>query len=459
MNVVSFFAGCGGLDLGFRQAGFNVVWANENDPTIHETYRINHPTTQLNTSDIRKLMPEDIPDCDGFIGGPPCQAWSLGGSMKGLDDERGRLFLDYIRLIKAKHPKFFVIENVAGIISDKHFKTFQTFLNTLREADYCVRFSVMNAADYGVPQDRIRVIIVGIRRDIPIEFEFPKPTTPKILHIPLQKAIGDIIEQPSMYEKEQVQYNSVRLNHDCYTGPFDRKYMARNRIRTWDEVSFTIQAQAKNAPLHPQAPPMIYVSPEERRFNTEHLDLYRRLSVRECARIQTFPDSFQFIYSNILDGYKMVGNAVPPRLAKHLALSLHEQLGNIEQTVATNQKKVLIGYCRTELQWEQTVKNKLYYVRTGFRYGAMQIPPGETGPEFLLLHRKGKLQLFQLEPSCPQVLSSEELVQLGFKPSGGVYLCFRIISQKHAALDSVKQKITKCYSPKICQLQEILNKS
>ena len=166
-----------------------------------------------------------------------------------------------------------------------------------------------------------------------------------------------------------------------------------------------------------------------------------------------------WFYSNILDGYKMVGNAVPPRLAKHLALSLHEQLGNIEQTVATNQKKVLIGYCRTELQWEQTIMNKLYYVRTGFRYGAMQIPPGETGPEFLLLHRKGKLQLFQLEPSCPQVLSSEELVQLGFKPSGGVYLCFRIISQKHAALDSVKQKITKCYSPKICQLQEILNKS
>lgn len=458
MNVVSFFAGCGGLDLGFRQAGFNVVWANEYDPTIHETYRLNHPTTQLNTSDIRKLSPEDIPDCDGFIGGPPCQAWSLGGSMKGLDDERGRLFLDYIRLIKAKHPKFFVIENVAGIISDKHFKTFRSFLSTLSEADYCVRFSVMNAADYGVPQDRVRVIIVGIRKDIPIEFKFPKPTTPGSLHISLQKAIGDIIEQPSMYEKEQVHYNSVRLNHDCYTGPFDRKYMARNRIRKWDEVSFTIQAQAKNAPLHPQSPPMIYVSPEERRFNLEHLHLYRRLSVRECARIQTFPDGFHFIYSNILDGYKMVGNAVPPRLAKHLAMALHEQLSNVAQMTGTsNQKKVLIGYCRTELQWEQTIKNKLYYVRTGFRRGAMQIPPGETSPEFLLLHRKGKSQLFQLEPSCPQVLSSEELVLLGFKPSGGMYLCFRIVSLTHDTLDSVNQKISKCYSPKICQLQEIVN--
>ncbi len=457
MNVVSFFAGCGGLDLGFRQAGFNVVWANEFDPTIHETYRINHPTTQLNTSDIRKLTPEDIPDCDGFIGGPPCQAWSLGGSMKGLDDERGRLFLDYIRLIKAKRPNFFVIENVAGIISDKHFKTFQSFLGILSEADYCVRFSVMNAADYGVPQDRIRVFIVGIRNDIPIEFVFPKPTTPKTAHIPLQKAIGDIVEKPLLYEKGEVCPNSVRLNHDCYIGPFDRKYMARNRIRKWDEVSFTIQAQAKNAPLHPQAPPMIYVSSDERRFNPEHLDLYRRLSVRECARIQTFPDRFQFVYSNILDGYKMVGNAVPPRLAKHLALALYEQLGNIKQPVTTNQKNVLIGYCRTDFQWEQTLKNKLYYVRTGFRRGAMQIPPGKKGPELLLLHRKEKYQLFQLDPSVPQILTSEELVQLGFKPNGGLYFCFRIISDGTEISTPKIANIARCYSPRISKLQEIID--
>lgn len=131
MKVASFFAGCGGLDLGFEQAGYEVVWANEFDEAIHKTYQFNHPNTYLCKSDIRKLKGEDIPDCDGFIGGPPCQSWSEGGRQLGLDDERGRLFFDYVRLIKEKHPKFFLIENVQGIINDKHFSTFLSFLSTL----------------------------------------------------------------------------------------------------------------------------------------------------------------------------------------------------------------------------------------------------------------------------------------------------------------------------------------
>lgn len=100
MNIVSLFAGCGGLDLGFEKAGFNVVWANEFDESIHETYRLNHPNTILNTNDIRTLTGNDIPDCDGIIGGPPCQAWSEGGKQLGLEDPRGLLFLDYIRIVK-----------------------------------------------------------------------------------------------------------------------------------------------------------------------------------------------------------------------------------------------------------------------------------------------------------------------------------------------------------------------
>ena len=138
MKVASFFAGCGGLDLGFEQAGYEVVWANEFDEAIHKTYQFNHPNTYLCKSDIRKLKGEDIPDCDGFIGGPPCQSWSEGGRQLGLDDERGRLFFDYVRLIKEKHPKFFLIENVQGIINDKHFSTFLSFLSTLEGAGYAV---------------------------------------------------------------------------------------------------------------------------------------------------------------------------------------------------------------------------------------------------------------------------------------------------------------------------------
>ena len=433
MNVCSFFAGCGGLDLGFRQAGFDVIWANEYDSAIHQTYRLNHQNTVLNISDIRNLKADDIPDCDGFIGGPPCQSWSLGGSMKGLEDERGKLFLDYIRIIKAKQPLFFVIENVAGIISDRHFKTFQSFLCTLSEAGYCVKYSVMNAADYGVPQDRIRVFIVGTRKDLSLDFKFPEPVTPKETHITLRRAIGDIVEQPRSYYKESVvQDYGHWWNHDCYTGPFDKKYMARNRVRKWDEVSFTIQAQGRNAPLHPQAPPMIYVSPDERRFDSNHLDLYRRLSVRECARIQTFPDSFHFFYSNVQDGYKMVGNAVPPRLAKHLADALQKQLAQVKHTLNKSSKKdietnsILIGYYRSNKQLELTIKNRIYYVRTGFRPGAMQIAPGSGSPKYLLLHKGNNTNLFCLKKIDPIVMYRDELEKLGFTPHGDVYLSFRI---------------------------------
>ena len=382
--------------------------------------------------------------------------------MKGLEDERGRLFLDYIRIIKTKHPKFFVIENVAGIISDKHFKTFQGFLGTLSEAGYCVKFSVMNAADYGVPQDRTRVFIVGIRKDLSIDFLFPKPTTPKEKQIPLRRAIGDIDEQPRFYDKEQVRRDYDRWwNHDCYSGPFDRKFMARNRVRKWEEVSFTIQAQGRNAPLHPQAPPMIYISPDERRFDANHLDLYRRLSVRECARIQTFPDNFYFVYDNVLDGYKMVGNAVPPRLAKHLALALQEQLAlsNNPETTRKDPFSILVGYYRDDKQLKLTKELKIYYVRTGFRPGAMQIPPGAGSPDFLLLHKGDNLELFSLDRSYPSIMYRDELLKMGFTPHGDVYLAFKIeenLDVDNLLLnDEIKRKIKGCTMPFIISNHEL----
>ena len=148
MKVVSFFSGCGGLDLGFEQAGFEVVWANDNDPAVKETYLRNHPGTYLCLKDMRELSMYEIPECDGFIGGPPCQSWSEGGKQLGLDDERGKMFLTYIQFIQAKQPKFFVIENVKGILSDKHFQTFMKMLDQLRNAGYVVHYQLMNAMDY-----------------------------------------------------------------------------------------------------------------------------------------------------------------------------------------------------------------------------------------------------------------------------------------------------------------------
>lgn len=236
MIVASFFAGCGGLDLGFEQAGYDVLWANEFDKVIHETYQFNHPNTYLCKSDIRTLTATDIPDCDGFIGGPPCQSWSEGGKQLGLSDERGRLFLDYIQLIKEKRPKFFIIENVRGIINDKHFSTFLSLLSPLENSGYVVSYSLLNAADYCIPQDRFRVFVVGFLKELDCTFKFPKPFIRPI--VTLQKAIGDIAEKPYSYDNNCVNQEYGKwLNHDIFIGPFDTKFMARNRVRSWNEVS------------------------------------------------------------------------------------------------------------------------------------------------------------------------------------------------------------------------------
>lgn len=325
MNIISLFAGCGGLDLGFKRAGFNVIWANECDPSIFETYRRNHSCTILNTTDVRLLKDQDIPSCDGVIGGPPCQAWSEGGKQLGLDDPRGQLFLEYVRIVNLKKPKFFVIENVQGILEEKHKQSLDFIIRGLQSSGYSIKYQLLNAAYYKIPQDRFRVFFVGIRNDIQTTFTFPIAAIDK--KITLREAIGDIIENPRFFNEEKIaEEHPTRKNHDVYTGSYDAKYMSRNRVRSWSEQSFTIQAQAKNEPQHPQAPKMKYVSPDKRIFAKGYEHLYRRLSVRECARIQTFPDSFIFIYTNIKDGYKMVGNAVPPRLAYALAVQVRKAM-------------------------------------------------------------------------------------------------------------------------------------
>ena len=325
MNVISLFAGCGGLDLGFERAGFNVIWANECDSSIFETYRRNHPQTMLNTSDVCLLKDQDIPSCDGVIGGPPCQAWSEGGKQLGFEDPRGQLFLEYIRIVKLKKPKFFVIENVQGLLEERHKQSLAFIINSLQAIGYSIKYELLNAADYKIPQDRFRVFFVGIRNDLQNSFVFPIAMTDK--KVTLREAIGDIVEEPRFFNEELVMSeHPTRKNHDVYAGSYDARYMARNRVRSWDEQSFTIQAQARNEPQHPQAPKMTYVSPNVRIFAKGYELLYRRLSVRECARIQTLPDNFEFIYSDIKDGYKMVGNAVPPRLAYALAVQVRKAM-------------------------------------------------------------------------------------------------------------------------------------
>ena len=325
-DIVSFFSGAGGLDLGFAKAGFNVKWANEYDSKIWETYEKNHPDTILDRRSITEIASEEVPNCIGIIGGPPCQSWSAGGAMKGIKDKRGQLFFDFIRLLKAKKPLFFLAENVSGMLLSRHEDALKNIKKHFIDAGYDLHFKMLNAKNFDVPQDRKRVFFVGFKSSLGIDFKFPKENS-KI--VTLKEAIGDLKNKKALqtnYGNKNKQAKCAVPNHEYLNGGFSSIYMSRNRVRSWDEVSFTIQAGGRHAPIHPQAPKMELVKKDERRFVLGKEHLYRRLSVRECARIQTFPDDFIFYYKNIADGYKMIGNAVPVNLAYHIAEKIKESL-------------------------------------------------------------------------------------------------------------------------------------
>ena len=323
MDIASFFSGAGGLDLGFTKAGFNIVFANDNWKGCWKTFEKNHGI-KINKKPIEWLKPSEIPDVVGFIGGPPCQSWSLAGSMCGADDPRGKTFYAYVDLVKEKKPLFFLAENVPGIVSRTHLPEFKRLVNSFIDIGYNVEYKVLNAKDYGVPQDRKRVFIVGYREDLDLKFEFPKPLNKKVT---LRDAIGDLPEPKPALEKNRSNGENLEVpNHEYMTGTFSTRYMSRNRVRSWDEVSFTIQAGGRHAPCHPQANKMIKVGPDKFIFDPESSKPYRRLSVRECARIQGFPDDFIFYYKNVADGYTMVGNAVPVKLAEELAKKIKKDL-------------------------------------------------------------------------------------------------------------------------------------
>lgn len=324
MLLLSLFSGCGGLDLGFERAGFDIPIANEFDPSIWSTYRANHPRTTLLTDDIKKLRAEDFPDdIDGIIGGPPCQSWSEAGAQRGINDARGRLFLEYIRILRAKRPKFFLAENVSGMLADRHSDAVRRIIDQFEQCGYDVTINLVNAKDYGVAQERKRIFYIGFRRDLDIDFKFPTGSTvfdgDKLT---LRDVIWDLQFTAVPTVKGNLRNPNAINNNEYYTGGFSTIFMSRNRVKGWDEQAFTVQASGRQCQLHPQAPKMIAVAKDVRRFVEGSEHLYRRLTVREIARIQGFPDDFQFLYSKVDDAYKMIGNAVPIPLAYEIAVAI-----------------------------------------------------------------------------------------------------------------------------------------
>lgn len=328
MNLISLFSGAGGLDLGFEKAGFNISMANEYDKGIWATYEANH-SAPLIKGDIRNIKDTDFPnEIDGIIGGPPCQSWSEAGSLRGINDSRGQLFFDYIRILKNKQPKFFLAENVSGMLASRHSEAVKNIIQQFEDCGYNLTLTLVNAADYGVPQDRKRVFYIGFRKDLKIDFKFPNPTTPNAKDkLTMKDAIGDLVDTPvPALPKNKTNGDLEIPNHEYYIGAYSTIFMSRNRVRGWNEQAFTVQASGRQCQLHPQAPKMKFIEKNKRIFVPGYEDLYRRLTVRECARIQGFPDDFKFIYTDVDYGYKMIGNAVPINLAYTIACSIKDAL-------------------------------------------------------------------------------------------------------------------------------------
>ena len=332
MKISSFFTGAGGLDLGFKKSGAQILYANEFDKSIWPTFERNftkNSNTFLDKRSITDVNAEEVPDCDGIIGGPPCQSWSEAGALRGIEDKRGQLFFDFIRILKAKKPKFFLAENVSGMLAARHSEALENIIKLFEKSGYNVTYKLLNTSDFGVPQDRKRVIFVGYRKDLKIKYVHPEPTTSSFDEkLTLKDAIWDLRKSalPGKEKNKSNLYKCKVPNHEYMIGGFSTIFMSRNRVRGWDEQSFTIQAGGRHAPIHPQAPKMLSIEKNKRIFVPEKENLYRRLSVRECARIQTFPDNFIFDYENIADGYKMIGNAVPVKFAEVLANTIKNDL-------------------------------------------------------------------------------------------------------------------------------------
>lgn len=317
-NLVSLFSGAGGMDIGFHQAGFCTIWANEYDKTIAPSFQLYFPEVSFDGRSIVDIEASDIPRSDGIIGGPPCQSWSEAGARRGINDHRGQLFFEYIRVLKHVKPKFFVAENVSGILHARNKVAFDNIIRMFSDAGYDVFWQKLNASDYEVPQDRERVFVVGFRKDLAVKFEFPEPIKIKKT---LKDAIFDLKDLP-LNKSCQI------ANHEITNTGYSSMFMSRNRVRSWGEQSYTVLAMDRHTPLHPQAPKMIDAGEKDRKmFVPGHEEKYRRLSIRECARIQTFPDDYKFVYEHPRTGYKMVGNAVPVKLAYHLALKIKSYLG------------------------------------------------------------------------------------------------------------------------------------
>lgn len=303
MKVVSLFSGAGGLDLGLIRAGNEVLWANDIDANAVATYRKNIGGTII-CADIKNIKMKDIPDgADVVVGGFPCQGFSQANLLRDIDDDRNALYKFFRKVVSAKKPKFFIAENVKGILSIGGGMAIKKILNDFSRAGYVLEVHLVNMADYGVPQHRQRVIIIGQRKDLgkTLLFRFPAPVRGVKNGLPPWRTIREELERfPDPNAPNDIVnhvYSAYKLAYRDFTG---------HRPTNPDKPSPTILARGNGGGGVCAIP---------------HYNGKRRLTIRESAAVQTFPDDFEFVGA-MNSCYRQIGNAVPVLFAEFLGREL-----------------------------------------------------------------------------------------------------------------------------------------
>lgn len=337
IKVISLFSGGGGLDMGFKQAGYDLLWAIDNNKDAVASYS-NNVGSNITLGDITKIDPDSLPRADVVIGGPPCQSFSLAGN-RHCDDARGRLVWSYLDIIKNVSPKAFLFENVPGLLSAKDsdgYLILKSLINKFSELGYNVSWQKVNAADYGVPQLRKRVIVVGAKGfifDFPVTTHNENGTDGKLRYVSVSEAIGDLPQAgedatitehnwPTMSKLDEYICKHVRPGGNYMDIPDD---VPSIRIRRLKRDGGHTTCYGRMLPDKPSYTINTYFNRPNVGCNI-HYKYERLITLREAMRLQTFPDTYKFVSTSEQGKRLIVGNAVPPRLAYILAEQLKKYM-------------------------------------------------------------------------------------------------------------------------------------
>ena len=316
LRIASLFCGCGGTDLGiegnfdylgkhYDSTGMKVVYANDIEKTACDIFEANFKIKPDNR-DIRSVNANDLPPFDILTGGFPCQSFSIVAQNPirlGIKDDKGKLFFEMCRILKDRQPKCFIAENVKGILTANQHKAFPLILQEFENSGYNVTWQIVRAVEFGVPQKRERVIIVGFRKDLNIEFKFPNPIIKEKEHyVPLKLALENQIDKKYWFSQKAV---DGMLK--------SRKHMNKGRAQNINLPCNTVGAHLAKVSLN-STDPVLFENGK-----------YRRFTPREVARIQSFPDNFKLVGSESAQ-YRALGNAIPPVMFWYIAKAIKEAL-------------------------------------------------------------------------------------------------------------------------------------